>query len=169
MAKVLVIIAPAEYQDVEYKETRRGLEEGGHQVVTASTVSEAHGKLGGSAKADVLLKDIKNGDYAGVVFIGGHGAHIFFDHPSAHRIAQAFNDTHRVTAAICAAPVILANAGILRNKNATCYPSHQADLEEQGAIFTAQPVVRDGHIITASGPEAAYDFGQKVAEAIGAQ
>lgn len=74
-----------------------------------------------------------------------------------------FNKRGRFVGAICAAPVVLHAAGILKGRKVTCYPGMEGSLPE--AIF--QPdvaVVRDGTIITGSGPATAMAFALAVLE-----
>ena len=59
--------------------------------------------------------------------------------------------------AICAAPMILGKLGLLREKNAVCYPGFEEYLD--GAILPDKKVVRDGKVITAKGMGAAIKFG----------
>lgn len=59
--------------------------------------------------------------------------------------------------AICAAPMILGKLGLLREKNAVCYPGFEEYLD--GAILPDKKVVRDGKVITAKGMGAAIEFG----------
>ena len=65
-------------------------------------------------------------------------------------------------AAICAAPFILGELGILKNKRATCYPGFENKLE--GCIYTGAMVEQDDNIITGKGPAAAMDFALKIVE-----
>lgn len=65
-------------------------------------------------------------------------------------------ETGRWIAAICAAPSVLGDMGLLRGKQATCYPGFEPRLT--GCTALAQPVVRDGNFITGRGPGAAMDF-----------
>ena len=98
--------------------------------------------------------------------VGGSGASVFFDDPTAHKIAKDFLDAGKLTTAICAAPSILANAGLLQNIRSTCFPSQADNLKEKGANYTGTPVEQDGLIITADGPNSATAFGEKIAEAL---
>ncbi|MBO5999221.1 MAG: DJ-1/PfpI family protein [Lachnospiraceae bacterium] len=61
-------------------------------------------------------------------------------------------------AAICAAPSVFADLGILRGKAATCHPSVEARLIEGGADLLHDPVVTDGNIITSRGMGTAIEF-----------
>jgi len=63
----------------------------------------------------------------------------------------------RYVAAICAGPAVLATAGLLAGRRATCYPGLQGELS--GADYQAdQPVVNDGGVITSRGPGTAIAF-----------
>ena len=66
--------------------------------------------------------------------------------------------------AICAAPMILGKLGLLRGKNAVCYPGFEEYLD--GAILPDKKVVRDGKLITAKGMGAAVEFGLSIVSAL---
>lgn len=66
------------------------------------------------------------------------------------------NEQGTCIAAICAAPMVLGQLGLLKGKKATCYPGFEQYLE--GADYTAAMVERDGQIITGKGPAAALPF-----------
>lgn len=166
MATVLSIIAPEGYQDIEYNDSKQALKAAGHEVITASTVKEAHGKYGGTQKADVLLDEVNPEDYDAILFVGGPGSHGYFDDPDAHSLAKAFYASGKLTTAICAAPSILANAGLLDGKKATCFESQADNLKKKGATYTGQPVEQDGLIITGNGPNSAKAFGEKISDAL---
>ncbi len=166
MAKILSIISPEGYQDIEYNDSKVALESRGHTVITASTVQEAHGKYGGTVSVDVLLKDVDPADYDAILFVGGPGCHQYFDDPTAHSLAKSFLDGGKLTTAICAAPSILANAGLLEGVKSTCFQGQAENLKEKGAEYTGSPVEKDGLIITADGPDSATAFGQAIAEAL---
>jgi len=166
MAKVLSIIAPERFQQIEYLESKKALEEEGHVVVTASTHQIAFDKADHSYKVDILLDEVMEDDFDAVLFVGGPGIHPYFDDTDFHSIARAFYDAGKPTTAICAAPVVLARAGLLKGKTATCFPAQAEDLIHSGAEYTQQHVEKDGLIITADGPASAYDFGLAIAEAL---
>jgi len=166
MTKILSIIAPEGYQDIEYNNSKIALEANGHIVVTASTKKEAHGKYGGIKDVDILLKDVKPNDYDAILFIGGPGSHMYFDDPLAHKLAKKFLKSKKLVTAICAAPSILANAGLLNGVKTTCFGGQIDNLKAHGAIFTGKTVEKDGLIITADGPSSATEFGKKISEAL---
>ncbi len=166
MAKALFIVAPNNFKDEEYFTPKEVLEENGIKVVTCSLKPEAVSVKGKKAKVDVLL-DKATSDYDAIVFIGGPGASIYFENAKAHGLAKEFNNKGKIVAAICIAPVTLANAGVLEGKEATVWNGdYVGNLEEKGATYTGEDVTVDGNIITANGPGAAEEFGNKLVEAL---
>jgi protease I len=163
MSKVAIVIAPDNFQPVEYAQTVRALTEKSIDFDTASTVEAATAVNNTKQPVDINTVDIRASEYDAIVLIGGGGSHIYFHDLELHQILNDFANQHKIIAAICAAPAILAYAGLLRGKKATCFPSHLNDLKSQGAIYTGDKVSEDGLIITGDGPESAYRFGQLVA------
>ncbi len=165
--KVLMVIASNKFRDEEYLEPRKTLEsEGARVTVASSSLDMAVGMLGLKVKPDVLIDAVKEPEYDGIVFVGGGGAREYFDSPVAHALARNFYSHGKVTSAICIAPAILANAGLLKEKKATSFPSSEEALKSRGAVFTREDVVIDGKIITGVGPEAAKKFGEKLVEVL---
>jgi peptidyl-prolyl cis-trans isomerase A (cyclophilin A) len=113
--KVLVVIAPKGFQDVEYNETKTALTRDGAQVVTASLeTGQVTGQEGGTAVSDILLANAKAADYDAVAFIGGQGATVLLKNPAALQLAAETVARNKPLAAICVAPSVLANAGLLK-------------------------------------------------------
>lgn len=167
IAKVLIIIAPKNFRDEELFHTKEEIEKGGHSVTIASTTTaEAVGMLGGKAKPDVTIDKTNTKEFDAVVFVGGSGASIYFSNKRAIDIAKEFYNAKKIVAAICIAPSILANAGILKEKMTTCYPSEKTNLMAKGASYTGESVTVDGNVITASGPTAARNFGRVIAKTL---
>ena len=167
MSKAIIIIAQDGYQDVEYAGTRKGLEDAGFDIVVASSSAGAcTGKLGGTVQATIGMRDVDLDDVDRVAFIGGPGAEVYAKHPDALRIAHEAAGRNMPLGAICIAPLILANAGVLRWKKATVWDENgkQRDLiEAAGATYTGEAVTVDGLIVTGNGPEAAEEFGRALA------
>jgi protease I len=167
MAAILMIIPPERFRDEELFFTREVLEEVGYSIVLASTRKGTFpGSRGGQANAEITLDEVKVEDYVAVIFVGGGGAKLLYHHTAAQAIAQEMDRQGKVVAAICLAPVILANAGVLRNKKATVAGTEAQTLVRQGAIYMGPGVVTDGRIVTANAPKASRLFGQCVHEAI---
>lgn len=165
MAKILMIIAPENFRDEELFDTKKELENSEHTIVIASTKKGTiFGSLGGKANAELLLSDINTKEYDAAVFVGGMGSQLLVENSEALKIAQDMHQDKKIVAAICLAPVILANAGILKNKKATATATAQKILESKGAQYIESGVVTDERIITASGPEFSRQFGQRITE-----
>ncbi len=164
---IVMIIAPDNFRDEELLEPKGVFEDAHANVVVASKgVISSKGMLGAIVDADMDLADVCADDYDAVIFVGGSGASVYFDDPLAISLAKSAYDEGKVVGAICIAPSILANAGILDGKRATAWSSEAGNLRDKGAEYTGNAVAQDGKIITANGPRAAREFGVKVAEAM---
>jgi len=170
--KILMIIAPKNFRDEELFDPKRILEEAGYTVVVASKgVNSAISMFNKNTPVDIDMskKSISVDDYEAVIFVGGTGATQYFDYPTALKIAQDANASRkvRVLGAICIAPSILANAGVLNGKSATCWASEEQNLIKHGAKYTAEHVTIDGKIVTSNGPRAAEEFGKAIVKILG--
>ncbi len=172
---ILMIIAPEDFRDEEYKIPLDYFNNNNYNVDTASTRKGlCRGKLGMIATANKTLDEINASKYDAIVFIGGPGTPTLRKSPDATRIAKEAYDAKKVVAAICWAPTILAKAGILKNRKVTTWQGNDSEfgmmtseyLEKQGAYYTGDPVTKDGNIITADGPKSAAKFAEKIIEVL---
>lgn len=170
--KVAMIIAFRDFRDAEYFVPREILEQAGAKITTASTkLGTAIGADGGDIKVDLLLGDLNPADFDVIVFIGGPGCLQYLDNENSYQIAKETLKQNKVLGSICVSPVVLAKAGVLSGKRATVWSSSMDRgpiriLEEGGAIYEDRPVVIDEKLITANGPGAAKEFGEKLVEAL---
>ena len=170
MAKVLFIIAKNGFRDEELLIPAEILSQAGHQIFIASNTEAgnfAYGAGGSKVKVDLNLNEVNPSDYDLVVFVGGPGALDNLNNEVSYQIAR--KAVLKKLAAICIAPTILALAGVLKGKKATVWSSSQYKesiniLKENGAEYQEKSVVVDGNIITANGPAAAKEFGEKLKE-----
>jgi len=161
--KVLMVIAYQNFRDEELFVPKKIFEKNGISVDIASVKKGvAQGMLGGTVNVTLTLNEVKESDYDGIIFVGGTGSESLFDNNEAKKLASEFYKNKKVVGAICLAPGILANAGILKGKKATCFPSASGILKKNGAIYTQNPVEIDGNIITGVGPEVAEKFGMAI-------
>ena len=166
---VLMVVAPRNFRDEELLEPRKVLEDAGMKVTVASKgVKEASGMLGARVSADLEVAMADAGDYDAIIFVGGGGAAVYFNDQAVLGLAKESLALGKVTAAICIAPSILANAGLLQGRKATSFPSESGNLKSKGAQYLSQNVVEDGLIVTAVGPQAAREFGRKILEKLSA-
>ena len=165
--RAVLIIASENFRDEELFKTKRELEKANVETVIASTrTGFLKGMLGNKAEAAILVNELSVDDYDAIIFIGGSGASQYFDSQVALNIARQAKDKQKVLAAICIAPTVLANAGVLDGVRATSFSSERGKLRKAGAKYTSAPVERDGLIITGNGPRAAGRFGKAIADAL---
>jgi len=166
--RVLMVIAPENFRDEELLHTKDELERAGvNTTIASSKTGEAKGKLGARVNVTLKLDQVNVGDYDAVIFVGGPGSEVYFNDRQALSIAGGAFKKGKVTCAICIAPVILANAGVLKGKRATVWNGEYIEkIESKGATYTGKRVEVDGNVITADGPAAAREFGRAIAKAI---
>ena len=165
--KIAMIIASNKFRDEEYADPKNVFESSGFSVTTASsTLNPCTGMMGGIVKPDILYTSVDPQDYDAVIFVGGGGSREYFDDADAQGIAKKTLAANRVLGAICIAPSILANAGLLKGKKATVFSSQAENLLEKGACVMPDNVVRDGNIVTGNGPGAGDRFGELVVDTI---
>ena len=126
-------------------------------------VSGAHGI---TVVTDTIFDACDFSDAEWLICPGGlPGADNLYAHTALTELLLAHNANGGNIAAICAAPaVVLAPLGIIKGKNATCYPGFEPKLTEGYATPQNQRVVTDGNIITANGPSSATPFALAIVE-----
>jgi protease I len=122
---------------------------------------------GNTVKADKALADAKVGDYDAIVLPGGQiNPDILRVNKDAVALIKSFANEGKVVAAICHAPWLLIEAGIIEGRKATSYHSIATDLKNAGAHFEDSEVVVDKGIITSRSPEDLDAFVAKIVEEI---
>lgn len=130
------------------KVTSAGLDE---QPVTASR--------GTRLIPDTTLDQIMDQSFDMIVLPGGlPGADHLRDDPRMQQLLKQHAANNKFIAAICAAPKVLAAAGVLDNKTATAYPGTLEALHHPSIKISTQDIEIDGKIITSRGPGTAMDF-----------
>lgn len=114
---------------------------------------------------DTTLDQIMDQAFDMLVLPGGlPGADHLDQDPRIHALLRRLAEGGGYTAAICAAPKVLANAGLLEGRSATSYPGF-LDGFAQVRVLDA-PVVTDGRVITSRGPGTAMDFALHLIETL---
>lgn len=165
MARILFIIPPERFRDEELFVTQSFLENVGHQTIVASIIKgKISGSRGGEIEVKMTLDDVHTSNYDAVVFVGGAGSKLLFDNGQAQQIAQEMCAQKKIVAAICLAPVILANAELLHGIKATVAGTEAKTLEEKGAIYAGPGVFADKNIVTANGPKSSALFAAAISK-----
>ena len=129
------------------------------QVKTVSIMEErlVYGAHGIGAEADILFKEADFKRCGMLVFPGGMpGTTNLCNHKELIEEVKQFYDAGKPIAAICAAPMVMAKAGLFDGHEATIYPGMEAELT--GAVPAAGSVVKSGQLITSKGPGTAMEF-----------
>ena len=113
--------------------------------------------------ADALFEDCKFEQVQALVLPGGMpGAETLGKHQGLVDLLKQHNNTTTVLAAICAAPMVLGQNGLLEGKQAVAYPGFESYLK--GATIKNELVVVDGNILTGKGPAASLPFALALAQ-----
>jgi len=117
-----------------------------------------------SVKTDDIFRVDKLIDYDAIIFPGGlAGVTNLKNNQSIVEVVMNFNNNNKYIAAICAAPLILDKAGVLKDKIATCYPVLKDNLINISK-YSDNCIVIDKNIITSQGPATAMDFALSLLE-----
>ena len=164
MKTIFVFLAEG-FEEIEALTPVDVLRRAGLPVQTVSVMDEqvVAGAHGVPVLADKMFAEINPEDAEMILLPGGlPGATNLDAHEGLSRMILDFAAAEKPLAAICAAPLVLGNRGLLQGKKATCYPGFETYL--QGAEYTAALVEKDGNIITGKGPGAAMEFAFAIVE-----
>lgn len=157
MASVLVPLAQG-CEELEAVTVVDLLRRAGINVVTAGLDNKpVRASRGTVLVPDMTLDEALNQEYDMVVLPGGlPGADHLDGDPRIRGLLKEMADSDRYTAAICAAPKVLASTGLLEGKQVTSFPGALDAFD--GLDYLTNPVVQDGKLITSRGPGTAMDF-----------
>ncbi|HEX3661507.1 MAG TPA: type 1 glutamine amidotransferase domain-containing protein [Acidobacteriaceae bacterium] len=171
--KRIAILATDGFEQVELTEPKKALDEAG---ATTEIVSPKGGAIkgwkfkewGDSVKVDKTLDEARAQDYDALVLPGGviNPDHLRME-PRAVQFVKDFVATGRMVAAICHGPWMLVEAGVVKGKTVTSWPSIRTDLKNAGANVVDQEVATDGQFITSRKPDDLPAFSRTIIERVG--
>jgi protease I len=171
--KRIAILATDGFEQVELTEPRKALDKAG---ATTEVVSLKSGEIkgwksrewGDTVKVDKTLDQAKVQDYDALLLPGGvmNPDHLRME-PKAVQFVKDFVATGRPVAAICHAPWTLVEAGVVKGKTLTSWPSVKTDLKNAGANWVDKEVVTDGQFISSRKPDDIPAFSKALIEALG--
>ncbi len=157
MKNILMVIAEKNFRDTEYLTPKAFFEGTNAKVMTASSNVIANGRFGFKVKDNLLFKEVNPAKFDGIFIVGGGGILNYLDNQDLKDLVGKFDNSQKAIGAICAAPRLLLNWGILKNKKFTGWNGDNL-LEKLGtenfATFTGKTVEIDENILTANGPSA---------------
>ncbi len=170
--KKVAILATEGFEQVELTEPKKALEAAG---ATTHIISLKPGEIKGwnltdwgeSVKVDKTVAEAKTADYDMLLLPGGvqNPDKLRLD-PAAVAFAKSFVDSGKLVGAICHAAWTLIEAGVVKGKTMTSWPSLKTDLKNAGATWVDQETVVDGKLITSRKPDDIPAFNQKLIAAL---
>lgn len=164
--KRIALLATDGFEDSELEHPMGMIRDAGAEVEVISLEDgEITGKNGATVDVDALVADVSVDDYDGLLLPGG------VVNPDTLRVNKAavefvreFFKQHKPVAAICHAPWILIEAGVVEGRTLTSWPSLKTDLENAGANWVDEEVVVDEGLVTSRKPDDMPAFCHKAIE-----
>ncbi|MBF0418512.1 MAG: DJ-1/PfpI family protein [Magnetococcales bacterium] len=166
MTKRVLIPLAEGFEEVEAVTLVDVLRRAGVTVVTAGLrAGPMAGSHGLAVVPDTTLDAVAAESFDMMVLPGGLPGTTHLDEdPRVHALLKRLAGEEKYVAAICAAPSVLAHAGLLTGKRATSYPTCMPEELLPSMHYCDDPVVRDGRVITSRGPGTAMDFALTLSE-----
>lgn len=168
----ILIMATHGFEKSELFQPKSLLEDAGAEIKIASPEqgeikSWDEDNWGEAIAVDMRLEDVNADDFDALVLPGGQiNPDILRTKETAVQIVRAFHLAGKPVAAICHAPWMLAEAGLLQDTKATSYPSIRTDVENAGAAWEDSEVVVDKGLITSRNPGDIEAFTNAVMDAV---
>lgn len=166
----VIALVDDEFEDLElWYPVYRVREEGAEVVLVGSEKGKKYiGKYGVPAVSDLSYDDIDSQDYDGILVPGGWAPDKIRRDPKVLELIRSMNDSKKPIGQICHAGWVLISAGILKGITVTSTPGIRDDMVNAGAIWKDEPVVTDGHIISARRPPDLPPYGKAFCDALAA-
>jgi len=168
--KTIAILATDGVEQVELTEPRKALEEAGAQTDLVSLEAGEiqafdHLDHGDKLRVDKTLDDVSADDYDGLLIPGGvaNGDFLRADE-DAVKFTAAFATAHKPIASICHGPWVLVEAGIVKGRTITSWPSLQTDVRNAGGTWVDEEVHVDQGLVTSRKPDDIPAFSAKAIE-----
>ena len=156
MTKKIAVLLASDFEDSEYADPVRALEDAGHEVIVIGREKGEclKGKQGEvTTEADASIADADPGDFDALLIPGGFSPDHLRTDDRMVSFARAFGDADKPVAAICHGPQLLIEAELVKGKRMTSFESVRTDLRNAGADVVDEEVVVDGRLITSRKPD----------------
>ena len=167
--KRIAILVEEDFEDSELTEPMRVMKGVGSEVVIVGSGSKntyQGKKRQAKVSVDTTANKVEINTFDAVIIPGGYAPDKMRLHQSMIDLVKKAYDQGKVVAAICHGPQLLISADIVRGHRVTSWASVAVDLKNAGAIWTDEPVVRDGSLITSRKPADLDEFNQEIIEAL---
>ncbi len=173
--KKIAILAMDGFEQAELMEPRKALDQAGAQTVVVSLKSgEIKGwnkkEWGDTVKVDRTLDQARPEEFDALVLPGGvmNPDHLRME-PKGVNFVREFCQAGKTVAAICHGPWMLVEAGAVKGRTVTSWPSLKTDIKNAGGNWVDQEVAADGQFITSRKPDDIPAFNRTMIEKIGQQ
>ena len=170
--KKVAILATDGFEQAELTEPRKALDDAGAATEVISPKNGEirgwkHTEWGDTVRVDKTLQQANPQDYDALLLPGGviNPDHLRMN-PAAVEFVNKFVHTGKTVAAICHGPWTLVEAGVVKGKSMTSWPSLKTDLKNAGANWVDQEVCTDGQFITSRNPDDIPAFNRTLIDAI---
>lgn len=165
MQKTILSFVDDLYEDLELWYPKLRLEEAGYGMrLAAVELKTFHGKHGYPATADLLISEARSDDFLGLLIPGGFMPDKLRRDVKVLSLTRDFFEQGKLVAFVCHGGWIPISAKILKGKRATGSRGIKDDLENAGAIWTDEPVVIDGNLISSRTPKDLASFARAIVE-----
>jgi protease I len=168
--KKVAILAADGFEEVELTKPRAALDEAGAQTTVVSLKPGKiqgmnHADKGETVPVDQTLDEAKPGDFDALLIPGGlMNPDSLRSSEEALEFVRHFFREGKPVAAICHAPWVLIDAGVIRGRTVTSWPAIKTDVRNAGAHWVDQEVVVDNGLVTSRKPDDILAFNKKMIE-----
>jgi protease I len=168
----IAILATDGFEQVELTDPKKNVETAGASTEVLSVKEGSikgwkHTDWGDSVRVDKLVSNAKVDDYDALILPGGQiNPDKLRMEKSAVEFVKKFVASGKPVAAICHGPWMLIEAGVVKGKTVTSWPSIRTDLENAGAKWVDREAVEDGNLITSRKPDDLPAFSKKLTEVV---
>src|SRR4051812_11815746 len=168
--KRVAILAADMFERVELEEPRKALEKAG---ATTEVISIHDGEIQGfdhfdpanKVKVDRMVEEVSVDDYDALFIPGGVGnPDQLRGDENAVNFVRDFFEANKPMAVICHGPWVLVEAGVVRGRTLTSWPTLQTDIENAGGTWVDEEVVVDSGLVTSRKPDDIPAFSSKIVE-----
>ncbi len=150
--KILILTADG-FEDTELLCPMYRFKEEGFEVdIAAPEWGQVKGKKGYVVSANLSFDEVEPSAFDALFLPGGKAPDHLKHMPDVQKMVRAFDQGQRPIGAICHGPLILAKAGVLQGRKATCYWKVAEDIQAAGARYENVPVVKDKNLVTSREP-----------------
>lgn len=168
--KKVAILAADGFEEVELTKPRAALDEAGARTLVVSVKTGRiqgmnHAEKGRAIDVDLALDQANPAEFDALMIPGGlmNPDTLRATEPALEFVRQFFRDGKPV-AAICHAPWVLIDAGVIRGKTVTSWPAIKSDVRNAGANWVDREVVVDNGLVTSRKPDDIPAFNRKMIE-----